>query len=121
MKRLQLAGSVLVVGGLVACGHDSVGSWRLAEQPEPADTTLSVLVAERACSSGRTAEGRIQEPEVDYGPDAVVITLRVDSVGGANTCPGVETAFVVELSEPIGTRALVDGGQTPPATVEPSP
>ena len=120
VKRSASAGMVLVAVGLSACGQDSVGTWRLAEEPGPRDTSVSVLVRERACSSGRTAEGRIQDPDVEYRRDEVVITVRVDSLGGANSCPGApDTPFVVELSEPIGTRALVDGGQIPAATVTP--
>ncbi|WP_432497829.1 hypothetical protein [Kineococcus auxinigenes] len=111
---------VLLVLGLSACGQDPAATWRLAQEPDPQDVSVSVLVSERACSSGRTAEGRIQEPEVEYRREEVVITVRVDALDGANSCPGApETPFTVELSEPIGTRALVDGGQAPAATVSP--
>jgi len=120
VKRLRLVATVILVSCVSACSNDSVGSWTLAEATNAKDTTLSLLVHEGACSSGRSAEGRIQEPEVDYQPDSVTITIKVDYIGGNNTCPGgPPTPFTLKLSEPLGTRALLDGGREPAATVTP--
>lgn len=82
----------------------------------PASTSIDVLVNERACASGATAEGRIATPRIEYRDDAVVVTLGVIPVPGMATCPGnPDTPFTVELTEPLGGRTLLDGSRTPPA------
>ncbi|PPK90878.1 hypothetical protein CLV92_1218 [Kineococcus xinjiangensis] len=97
-----------------------VAEWRPAAPPGPQDTSLPLLVTERDCAGGQSSEGRVQEPVVEYRPDAVVITIRVDPLGGAQTCPGnPATPYLLQLSEPIGGRALLDGGQVPAATIAP--
>lgn len=76
---------------------------------------IDVLVVERACSGGDNAAGRITEPEISYGPDTVVVTLRVIPKPGVNTCPGNEpTPYTLILDEPLGGRTL-DGGTDPPS------
>ncbi len=81
---------------------------------------LHVLVLERECASGTSADGRIAEPVVDYGPDAVTITIGVRRAAGDQTCQGnPPTPFVVELTEPLGGRMLLDGGHAPPVVPAP--
>lgn len=73
-------------------------------------TSIDVLVNEVGCASGQSAEGRIAEPEVVYEQDQVVVTIRVIPVGGAAACPGnPDTPYTLELDQPLGDRALVDG------------
>ena len=46
--------------------------------------------------------------DVDYQAKTVRIDVGVRPLGGDRTCPGnPDTPFVVELSEPLGERALV--------------
>jgi hypothetical protein len=95
--------------------------WHLAEDPGPSDKTLSLLVHEIECASGQSAEGRIATPDVEYRQDAVVITMRVERRSDSEQCPGnPDTPYTLELQEPVGTRALLDGGMTPPASPEPA-
>ena len=102
-------------------------SWALdpaSDPPTAATTELHILVWERACSGGAPATGRISAPVVVYAATTVTITVgvrpRVVPAGAALTCempPG--TPAVLQLSEPLGQRTLLDGGEAPP--VPPSP
>lgn len=89
------------------------GLWVLAatERPTAQSTTLELVVHEAACASGEGPEGRIVGPDIDYAADAVTITFRVRERTGSQDCQGAPGASVaVALSEPLGTRVLVDGG-----------
>jgi hypothetical protein len=92
-------------------------SWRLdplADPLAPADTELRVLVTERHCASGRSAEGRIEPPDVFYGADEVRIVAYVTALPGSQRCPGnPPTPAVFVLPDPVGERRLVDAGQFP--------
>jgi hypothetical protein len=80
-------------------------------------TEIHVLAQEWACNSGQDASGRIVQ-NVQYGDDAVVVTLAVRPRGGAQTCQGnPATPFVVHLDQPVGSRSLQDGGLWPAATL----
>lgn len=91
-----------------------------APPPDAATTELHVLVMERDCTSGTSADGRIAEPAVDYASHAVTITIGVHSLEGDQTCQGnPATQFTVLLGEPLGDRTLLDGGHSP--AIEPVP
>ncbi len=82
----------------------------------PATTRIEVLVNERACSGGTSAEGRIAPPTIEYEAETVTITLAVIPVTGPAPCPGnPDTPYTVELDEPLGDRTILDGGTSPPA------
>lgn len=86
--------------------------WELAptERPTDASTELDLLVFERECANGESPEGRVGEPEIEYGALSVTITFQIRSAGGGD-CPAAPGAPVtVQLSEPLGDRRLVDGG-----------
>ena len=88
--------------------------------PGPSATELHVLVWEQACSGGSPATGRIGPPVIAYGATTVTITLGVRPLGGIQTCPGPRgTPATIRLSEPLGSRMLLDGGQVPAATPSP--
>lgn len=96
--------------------------------PSPtADTTeLHILVWERACSGGAPATGRMSAPVIGYGSDEVTITIGVRALQvvpgtGLITCPMPPgTPASLRLSEPLGKRTLLDGGQVPPAPPSPA-
>lgn len=84
--------------------------------PGPDATELHVLVWERACSGGSPATRRMSAPVIDYGTTSVTITIGVRPLGGIQTCPlPPGTPAIVPLSEPLGTRSLLDGDRVPPA------
>ncbi len=77
---------------------------------------MAAVVEERACTSGRPAAGRIEKPDISYGPTPSTITFRVRALGGTNTCQGVRgSAYDVALSQPVDSRRLLNGW-TRPAT-----
>lgn len=95
--------------------------------PTPvADTSeLHILVWERACSGGSPATGRMSAPVVEYTSAAVTITIGVRPLqvdpGMLLTCPMPPgTPAILQLSESLGTRDLLDGGRVPPAPPSPA-
>lgn len=102
---------------------DSV--WRVDPEspPAPGSSLIRIEVMEHECASGRPADGRIAGPIVEYGEDAIIVTVPVYPVDASFvTCPGNPwTPFVLELDEPIGDRTLLDGGPWPPEPRWPSP
>lgn len=102
---------VVLGGGAVAA------PWTLDRGPAAlgVDTRrLEIGVRERSCASAHTAEGRIVPPSIAYREDAVVIVIGVVPRPGGQDCPGNPvTPFVVELSEPLGERRLLDGSTFP--------
>ena len=94
-----------------------------ATLPLPASTrTIQGFIQEGACAGGQSPEGRILDPVIAYRSDAIEVTFTVAQQPGEQDCPG-NPSFPVEirLSEPLGTRALLDGSEAPPrdATTEP--
>ena len=87
--------------------------------PDASTVELHILVWEAACSGGTPATSRISAPVVRYDSAAVTITLGVRPVslpsGILVTCPGPPgTPAVLHLSQPLGSRRLLDGGCAPP-------
>lgn len=91
----------------------AVAEWEPAPGQEltPDTQEVDIVVHEIECADGDSAAGRIEEPEVEYTPEAVIVTVRVRAKAGDVTCPGNPlTPYVLELEEPIGERDLLDGG-----------
>jgi hypothetical protein len=95
--------------------------------PVPTDATseLHILVWERACAGGAPATGRMSAPVIEYAIETVTITIGVRppwaDPGAAFGCPMPPgTPAIVELSEPLGDRTLLDGGHVPPAPPSPA-
>jgi hypothetical protein len=90
----------------------------LAEKPSRAATSIELLVRERACASGARATGRIELVDLRETPDEVSVRIGVRPREGAQTCPSnPPTPFVVELSEPLAERNVVDASFVPPRVV----
>ena len=90
-------------------GDPQPADWRVepTAQLGPASQLVPIVVNERACSSGRSAEGRITT-DVDYEPEVVRIDVRVRPVGGDVECPSnPDTRLVLTLDEPLGDRTIV--------------
>ena len=109
---VSIAAVVLALAGCgVLPGATSPAVWELApDQVVDAETTtLSVLVTRVACNSGVT--GTVNDPSIDRTDGELVITFTV-SPGDppAANCPSNDLVeYVIELDEPVGDRALVDG------------
>lgn len=89
--------------------------------PGPQSAELHILVWEEACSGGSPTTGRMSAPVIEYTPQTVTITIGVRSLAGAQTCPlPPGTPALVRLTEPLGNRALLDGGHVPPAPPSPA-
>lgn len=83
--------------------------------PQPDDVTVRAIVRERACASGRSPVGRVLDPIVVYGREEIQVTIPIRRRPGPNDCAGdVNIAYLIELDEPIGDRALLDAGVLPP-------
>ncbi len=90
-------------------GVEGPATWVLAPKFTPTlqSVQVPVLVSERTCASGHSAEGRITA-NVAYSATSVTITITVLSLGGAQTCPGPPpTPYTVRLSESLGNRLLL--------------
>ena len=84
--------------------------------PDPADTSVDLLVSEQGCSSGRDMGDALRGPQVVETDDAVVVAFAVVPIAGMATCPGNPwTAVTIDLSEPLGGRWIFNGLFFPPA------
>jgi hypothetical protein len=93
-----------------------LASFRVAPEaePGPGTTEIPVLVTERACNSGQDARGRIVEPQVIVGGDAITVVFAVRPREGEHECPSnPETPHLLVLPEPLGNRTLLDGSEIP--------
>ena len=112
LPRIVLV-AVLATALLVACGAGdrAVATWDLAPtQVLDSDVTqLTMLVTRLGCNNGAT--GTVNQPEIRITDDEVVLTFTVSpGPPEAATCPGNDAvAYVVELPESLGARALMDG------------
>ena len=93
--------------------------WTLDPTPPPTPG-LHILVSEWTCHGTEpTAVDRIRAA-VRYERDAIVVTVTVKLPEGAQECPlPPPTPYVVDLREPVGGRAILDGGTWPALTVVP--
>lgn len=74
---------------------------------DPSTSTVPIVVRERECASGRSAEGRI-EVTVDYRAGDVEFDVGVRPRGGDQECPSNPTTrYTVELDEPLDGRSVV--------------
>lgn len=85
--------------------------WRILDEEVILEdsTRFMAQVTRLGCSGGVT--GHVNTPTIEYGEAGIVVTFTVESLGdGAFTCPdNDEVPVLVELSEPVGSRVVVDG------------
>ncbi len=90
-----------------------------ANEPEPGDTQLSLLINEQACASGRAPDDREVVVLTTETAESVSILALVAPVEGGAECPGNPWYPIsVELDAPLGDRELLDAHQYPPRVVE---
>lgn len=94
----------------------------LADTASPSDASIDLLVHERACASGQSAEGRIRLLELSETAEQIRLRIGVRPPDGdSQSCPAnPPTTFTVELGEPLGGREIVDVSVVPPRPVTPT-
>lgn len=116
LVALGLAALVLVLVFVVdRTGPAQPADWRLdpGGALDPSSREVAILVNERACASGRDADGRI-EVDVDYANDAVTFEVSVRPLNGDQDCQSnPDTPYTVKLAEPLGNREVL-GQSSPP-------
>ena len=94
----------------------AIVDWRVdptVEPPRPETTTLILEATERGCASGQPMGDRLNEPEVTFTNDAVLIRLTTQPREGGQNCPGNPSQRVeVELAEPLRNRKIRDARET---------
>jgi len=90
-------------------------TWTLdpARLPVPGDSTFTAEVTRLGCHGGET--GRVLRPGVVANDREVIVTFTVEAAEpGEYTCQGNDAVTAtVDIGEPIGDRALVDGACRP--------
>lgn len=90
--------------------------------PRPASTSIFLFVQDIDCSNGRKIGDELRGPQIIETDDEVLVAFAVIPVWGVATCQGgPATPVTVELSRPLGERALLNGAMMPPAPIEPEP
>lgn len=118
--QLDLAGACELGLALDGLGNADVRLDPDAPPPSGDATELHLLVTERACASGKSAEGRIRVVSHRYSDDQLQIAVGVEPRAGDQECPGnPETPFVLRLEEPLGDRTVVDATTYPTTELEP--
>lgn len=95
-------------GGAGAPGDAAV--WIVGPDQRIGDSssTFTALVSRLGCNSGVT--GQVLAPEIRLGEVGVIVTFRVAPPSRGGRCPGNDqVAYEVDLGEPLGHRALIDG------------
>ncbi len=108
-----ISGVVLVAaaGCSALPGSTATAIWTVSPQSSvsPESTSIDVLVTRLGCNDGVT--GDVNAPDISVREDEIVVTFTV-SPGppmAANCQGNDEVAATIELPEPLGDRALVDG------------
>jgi hypothetical protein len=131
--RLALGPAGWALGEFGGCRPQAVfnglnsATWHLAPDvpfPNRASARFTALVSETACTSGRTADGRVLPPAILASATEVLVIFAVrpppPSGNGLEACPGPPpTRIEVTLPEALGDRPLLDGGVSPPADPHP--
>lgn len=90
--------------------YGALATWELTD-PGPVtreSDSLELMVMRSACADGRT--GPVQDIDVTYEDDRIVLQAYTEELTGEHTCPLNEpTHTEVSLDEPVGDRILVDG------------
>ena len=93
-------------------------SWRLDPEsaPQRDDTVLRILLTEQTYAGGRRADGRVLAPDLYEGPDELVLRMYVTPQPGFQTrTPNPETPVRIALTQPVGSRQVIDGAIFDPA------
>ena len=109
MKLVLLA--VLAATLAVGCTPSIGADWYLdpAYPVTPETTALHLIVQQRKGGSGDgTPAERVLPPDITYGTDAIAITIRI-STPGNGILLDAPFPLVVQLNQPVGSRAITHG------------
>jgi hypothetical protein len=99
-------------------GRLGAASWWLDPafpKPTADDVTINAMVLEEACASGKTPDGRIEPPMMDFSDAAITVTIGIRPLPGDQDCQGnAPFPLTFDLDEPLAGRTLLDGGEVPP-------
>ncbi len=87
-------------------------SWRLdpTHGLRADDTVLRILVTEQTYAGGKRADGRVLDPDLYEDEHQLILTMFVTPLEGfVMRTPNPETPVRVALSQPVGSRELIDG------------
>jgi hypothetical protein len=87
-------------------------SWRLdpTHERRADDTVLRILVTEQTYAGGKRADGRVLDPDLYEDEHELILTMFVTPLGGfLMRTPNPQTPVRVALSQPVGSRELIDG------------
>jgi hypothetical protein len=87
-------------------------NWRLDPSYERRadDTVLRILVTEQTYAGGKRADGRVLDPNLYEDEHELILTMFVRPLEGfVMRSPNPETPVRVALSQPVGSRELIDG------------
>lgn len=77
--------------------------------PDPAATSVQVLVDEQGCTGGRGAAGNTARPVIEVTATEIRIAISTFIRKGPQSCPAHPLSpVVVELGRPRGDRVLID-------------
>jgi hypothetical protein len=111
-------------GGAVFVPGTAETNWSLDPTfpaPKPTDITVHILVDRLACNDGvPVTPDEVHAPAITFTAVSVAVLYVSDPVSpGAHTCPGpMGTPLLLDLAQPVGQRALLDGSAYPPAPVK---
>jgi hypothetical protein len=98
-------------------GRLGAASWWLdpnALAPTPESVVIEGLILEEACASGKSPQGRVEDPLIDLSETAVTVTFGIRPLAGDQDCQGNEPFPVsFRLPEPLADRTLLDGAEVP--------
>lgn len=118
--QLDVAGACELGLELDGLGNADVRLDPGAPAPTADATELHLLVTERACAGGESAEGRVRVVSQRHTDDELQIAVGVEPRAGDQECPGnPETPFTLRLEEPLGDRTVSDATTYPTSDIGP--
>lgn len=83
-------------------------------RPSPKSTTIAAIMRELTCGGEANPTKRRRDPTVATTDQAVTITLWVARLPGGDCPANPQVPIEITLPAALGTRAILDGSQTPP-------
>lgn len=125
---MRITGALLLLGasalaGCGAGGGTAAATWVVApdQRISAGTTSFTAEVVRLGCNGGVT--GTVEEPAIRLTDEQVVLTFRVSPADPPEAdCQGnAAVRYTVELPEPLGDRALVDGACEDRAVADTAP